>query len=141
MKDFAKNLRIAMNEADMNQLELARKSGCSKAAVSQYLAGKNVPGPEKKRALAAALGVEEEYFDRKQEAARPPVVTRIGTKTAAQCLGKGEQFVREGLKRGILPFGNAVPGSGKQWNYYINPAKFREYVGEEQFNAFFGVKA
>ncbi len=27
------------------------------------------------------------------------------------------------------------------WNYYINPAKFREYVGAEAFNTFFGLTA
>ena len=71
----------------------------------------------------------------------PPSVTRIGTRTAARCLGKSEQFVRIGLQRGLLPFGNAVPGIGKHWNYYINPAKFRDYVGTERFNDFFGLTA
>ena len=49
--------------------------------------------------------------------------------------------MRIGLQRGLLPFGNAVPGTGNNWNYYINPAKFREYVGAEAFNTFFGLTA
>lgn len=70
-----------------------------------------------------------------------PSITRIGTRQAARCLGKSEQFVRIGLQRGLLPFGNAVPGTGNNWNYYINPVKFREYVGAERFNEFFNLTA
>lgn len=55
--------------------------------------------------------------------------------------GKSDQFVRIGLQRGLLPFGNAVPGTGACWNYYINPTKFRDYVGADQFNSFFGLTA
>lgn len=55
--------------------------------------------------------------------------------------GKTDQFVRIGLQRGLLPFGNAVPGTGACWNYYINPTKFRDYVGADQFNSFFGLTA
>ncbi len=39
------------------------------------------------------------------------------------------------------PFGDAVPGSGNNWNYYINPARFRDYVGADRFNEFFGLTA
>ena len=65
-------------------------------------------------------------------------VDRIGTRTAARCIGKSEQFIRIGLQRGILPFGNAVPGTGRKFIYYINPVQFREYVGRDRFDRFFG---
>ena len=65
----------------------------------------------------------------------------LGVKEAARCMGKSDQFVRIGLQRGLLPFGNAVPGTGACWNYYINPTKFRDYVGADQFNSFFGLTA
>lgn len=71
----------------------------------------------------------------------PPSVKKISVKEAARCMGKSDQFVRIGLQRGLLPFGNAVPGTGSKWIYYINPAKFREYVGAEAFNTFFGLTA
>ena len=35
----------------------------------------------------------------------------------------------------------AVPGTGSKWNYYIDPAKFRAYVGAEKFNEFFRLTA
>lgn len=144
MKDFADRLKIAMAQSGMSQSALSEKSGCSKAAISQYLSGKNTPNPDKINLLAEALGVQGEFlmgFDVPPVKEAPLNVNRIGTRTAARCLGKSEQFVRIGLQRGLLPFGNAVPGTGSNWNYYINPFKFREYVGAERFNEFFGIPA
>ncbi len=144
MKDFAQCLKSAMAQKGMTQAALSDASGCSKAAISQYLSGKNVPGPAKVKDLADALEVQPEYlmgFDVSATKDTTCDVTRIGTRTAARCLGKSEQFIRIGLQRGLLPFGNAVPGTGSAWNYYINPVKFRDYVGPERFNEFFGVTA
>lgn len=144
MKNFSEGLKYAMAHADMSQSALSEKSGCSKAAINQYCHGKNTPGPAKVKALADALGVSVEYlmgFDVAPVKEAPPSITRIGTRQAARCLGKSEQFVRIGLQRGLLPFGNAVPGTGNNWNYYINPLKFRDYVGADRFNEFFNLTA
>ena len=77
-------------------------------------------------------------YDAPSDENQPVPLKKITTDDAARCLGKSRQFVRIGLQRGIRPFGNAVPGIGGNWNYYISPAKFREYVGTERFNSFFG---
>jgi transcriptional regulator with XRE-family HTH domain len=142
MKTFAERLKYAMDAANMKQMDLAEKSGATRSAVSQYLAGKNIPSRKRMADLAEATGVTVEFLSGEAEAlpaeAPAPVpVKRISPATAARCLGKSDQFVRVGLQRGILPFGTAVPGSGGRWSYYINPAKFRAFVGDEQFNAFF----
>ena len=47
---FAERLKNAMEQADMSQAELSLQSGASKAAISQYLSGKNTPGPERVKA-------------------------------------------------------------------------------------------
>lgn len=140
MTAFAERLKYAMDQADMSQSALSEKAGASKAAISQYLSGKNTPGPERVKALADATGVTFDYLMGYGTApvAEPPV-KKISVKEAARCMGKSDQFIRIGLQRGLLPFGNAVPGTGNNWNYYINPAKFREYVGAERFNDFFGL--
>ena len=141
---FAQRLKYAMEQADLKQSALSERAGISKAAISQYLSGKNTPSIDRIKALADVTGVTFDFLMGYGVApandAQPPM-KNITVKQAAKCLGKSDQFVRVGLQRGLLPFGNAVPGTGKKWVYYINPAKFREYVGPEAFNTFFGLTA
>lgn len=144
MKTFAERLKFAMAEANLNQSTLSEKSGASKAAISQYLSGKNTPGPDRIKVLADITGTTFDFLMGYTEAPVKDIPVpnkRITVKDAARCLGKSDQFVRIGLQRGLLPFGNAVPGTGENWNYYINPSKFRDYVGAEAFNSFFGLTA
>lgn len=47
---------------------------------------------------------------------------------AAQIMGKCPQFVREGLKREILPIGHAIK-TKTQYNYYISPKLLSDYTG------------
>lgn len=51
----------------------------------------------------------------------------VPVKTAAEMLGKSQQFVRVALQRGVVPFGFAVKMSSR-WTYYISPAKLMEYI-------------
>lgn len=137
---FAERLKNAMEQANMSQSDLSRRTGASKAAISQYLSGKNTPNIERITALADATGVTFDYLIGYGTApATQAPLKKISVKETARCMGKSDQFVRIGLQRGLLPFGRAVPGTGRCWNYYINPDKFKEFVGVEQFNAFFGV--
>lgn len=138
MTAFASRLKQAMDQAGVNQSELAVRTGASKAAVSQYLSGKNIPGIDRIQALAEALGVTFDYLIASGTEPAPAFPTRkISVRDAARCMGKSDQFIRVGLQRGLLPFGSAVPGVGNAWSYYISPAKFKDFVGEEQFNRFF----
>ena len=144
MNTFVERLKYAMEQADLKQSALSELTGISKAAISQYLSGKNTPSLERIKALADATGVTFDCLMGHGAAPLkevPPSVKKISVKEAARCMGKSDQFVRIGLQRGLLPFGNAVPGTGSKWIYYINPAKFREYVGAEAFNTFFGLTA
>ena len=144
MDTFAKRLKYAMDQAGLKQASLAEKSGAPRSAISQYLSGRNIPGPERMRALAEATSVSLGFLTGEEKppaGTEPPPVKKISTAAAARCLGKSNQFVRVGLQRGRLPFGNAVPGVGDKYNYYISPIRFRDYVGVERFNEFFGVKA
>ena len=144
MKTFAERLKFAMAEANLNQSTLSEKSGASKAAISQHLSGKNTPGPDRIKVFADITGVSFDFLMGYMEAPtknQPIPVKKITTDEAARCIGKSRQFIRIGLQRGLLPFGNAVPGVGGSWNYYINPAKFKDYVGADRFNEFFGLTA
>ena len=56
------NLRAAMANAKIDQKHLAEASGCSRAAVSQYLSGKYMPGKDALQRLAAALNVTVDWL-------------------------------------------------------------------------------
>lgn len=47
----------------------------------------------------------------------------------AKAMGAGEQFVREALKQGKLPFGVAIKFESGKWRYVIFPEKAEEYLG------------
>ena len=53
----------------------------------------------------------------------------ISVKEAAQLLNKSQQFVREGLKSGVLPIGTAVKMSSK-WTYHISKKLLNDYLGK-----------
>lgn len=141
MSGFAKRLRMALNQAQLKQSQLAEKIGAPRSAVSQYLDGMNEPKPERLERMAQALGCTEAFLRGEEPAPEDPPevlpVKNISTAAAARCMGKSNQFVRVGLQQGALPFGAAVRGAGSRYNYYISPAQFRDYVGPERFDAFF----
>ena len=55
---------------------------------------------------------------------------KITVQTAARLMGKSTLFVREGMRRGLLPIGEAMqmPGSQK-WSFYISPKLLADYIG------------
>lgn len=140
MSVFSQRLRMALIRAEMKQAELADQIGAPRSAVSQYLSGKHMPDPGRLQAMAQALGCTAAFLQGEDSAPEPQpllLVKNISTAEAARCMGKSNQFIREGLKRGTLPFGAAVPGVGVRFNYYISPARFRDFVGPEVFDQFF----
>ena len=60
---------------------------------------------------------------------RPQKVT---VQVAALLMSKSTLFVREGMRRGVLPIGEAyqLPGSTK-WNFYISPTLLANYIGTD----------
>lgn len=54
---------------------------------------------------------------------------RVSVAEAARRMGKSQLFVREGIKRGVLPIGTAMqmPGSEK-WSFHISPGKLEAYL-------------
>ena len=64
----------------------------------------------------------------------------IPVKEAAKLMGKDQQFVRQGIIRGILPIGTAFKKTivdpkwntekeSSQYDFYISPKLFWEYTG------------
>lgn len=54
---------------------------------------------------------------------------RVSVADAARRMGKSTLFVREAMKRGLLPIGTAMqmPGSTK-WSFHISPGKLEAYL-------------
>lgn len=59
---FARNLRKLMERKDITQEELAKKAGCSRQAVSQYMDGSSVPNVDKLLGIADYFGVSIDYL-------------------------------------------------------------------------------
>lgn len=56
---------------------------------------------------------------------------KLEVKEAAALMGVSAQYVRIGIRQGILPFGVAVKVTpdGNRYTYYISPIKFTEFTG------------
>ena len=60
--EFAKRLIALMRDKNLNQTDLAKKSGLTRDAVSTYCRARSMPEPINLAKLAKALGVEPAYF-------------------------------------------------------------------------------
>lgn len=61
------------------------------------------------------------------------MIRKIPPLLAATMMGKGPNFIRIGLQRGLLPFGVCDQSNEKarhgRHNYYISPKQFMDYTG------------
>ena len=135
---FKDALLNAMCELGLNQRQVCGMTGCSKASVSQYLSGKNVPSEQKQREIAEALGFEPDYFqwvEPKQEKVLPKEIAtgkymkKMLPETAAKILGVGKETIRLGLQQGVFPWGYGIQTSPGRWTYIINEKRFIEIEG------------
>ena len=126
---FKDELRKAMYELGLNGVKVAELTGLSKASISQYLSGKNEPPESKKKEIAAALGLEETYFAMIEPEAviDENNVFNVPVKLVAKLMRKSDEWVRQGLRDGVFPWGYAVKLS--KWSYFINSKKFTEFTG------------
>ena len=138
--NFSERLKYAVKKSGMTQQDLAKKINVPPSAITQYLAGKNMPKPERIQELADATGVSvglligEEPLPLVPAKASPNITLNM----AAKCLHISTQALRQNILNGSFPIGKAIPTSGRNLRYVINPDKLREEVGETRFNEFFG---
>lgn len=62
MESFATRLSKALDIRDIKQVELSRKTGIPKSAISQYCAGSFKPKQQKLFIIAKALNVDEAWL-------------------------------------------------------------------------------
>lgn len=126
---FSEKLKTLMRTLGISQTKLSELTGIGKSSISQYLSGKNEPANERKIEIARALGVQDDYFNAIDAAAKVQSnpVYNLPIPVAAKLMGKSKDWVMQGLRDGVFPFGYAV--KLKNWSYFISSTKFTEYTG------------
>ena len=134
---FSEKLKQAMQELHLNQRQVCGMTGKSKGSVSQYLSGKQIPSEDVQSAIAVALGLEADYFNKADgEVVILPntelkngVIPRLDVEKAAKLMQMNHETVRKGLRQGVFPWGYAVHTSENRWAYFINAKRFAEIEG------------
>lgn len=126
---FGDKLKKLMAELEISQKQLSDMTGIGKSSVSQYLSGRNEPSEARRRQIAAALGVQEDYFEMFDPAAEitQDDCVNVPVPVAAALMGKSRAWVMQGLQDGVFPWGYAV--RMKKWSYFISSVKFTEHTG------------
>lgn len=129
MTTFAQKLKEVMSELKLSQAQVARLAGYSPSAISLYLSGRREPCIEAQREIAAALGLDENYFlvFEPELAIQNNTVFNLPVWLAAKLMQKNPIWIRQGLQEGRFPWGYAVQTG--RWNYWISSKKFEEYTG------------
>lgn len=125
---FKEKLQKTINMMEITQTKFAEMTGCSNAAVSQYLSGLHEPSKAKKKHMAKCLGLDEDYFF---DIVPTPVITeKDGFLTVAQVakmMKRSQTWVKQGLIDDRLDFGYAV--KMKRWDFCIPQELFRKKTG------------
>ena len=131
MMKFADKLKKLMEDLDLTQGEIHKITGIGRSSISQYLSGKNEPSQMRKQEIARALGVQETYFEMFEPAAtvQHDGVVNVPVPLIAKLMGKSKEWVMQGLRDGVFPWGYAVKLTN--WSYFISSVKFTEYTGIE----------
>ena len=126
--NFSEKLKTLMQQQGLTQTQVKKLTGIGASSISQYVSGKNEPSNARKKEIAVALGVQENYFDTfLPEAKIQSGAVNLPVKTAAKLMGKSADWVMQGLRDGVFPWGYAVKMS--KWSYFISSVKFTEYTG------------
>ena len=131
---FNEKLKQAMQELHLNQRQVCGLIGKSKGSVSQYLSGKQIPSEDVQSAIAVALGLEADYFNKADGQVvilpntelKNGVIPRLDVEKAAKLMQMNHETVRKGLRQGVFPWGYAVHTSENRWAYFINAKRFAE---------------
>lgn len=127
---FHKMLKDAMKNKCISQARLSEITGIGKSSLSQYMSGKNIPTDKRRREIAKALGMDEDYFENTTEfkikTVKKAVIPKLLPEEAAKLMGISHQTLRMGLQQGRFPWGYAIKTSENQWTYFINARSFAE---------------
>ncbi len=126
---FSNKLTDLMRSMGISQTKLHELTGIGKPSISNWVNGKNEPSKDRKREIAAALGVQEDYFNEFEPIAKiqNDPAYNLPVSVAAKLMGKSKKWITRGLQDGVFPWGYAVKLT--DWSYFISSVKFTEYTG------------
>lgn len=129
---FSEKLKKLMEETKLTQADVRRMTGIGASSLSQYISGKNEPYPARKKEIAVALGMKENFFDDETPAevkiAKNPGAS-VKVENIARLMHKSKEWVMQGLRDRVFPWGYAVKMTN--WSYFISPVRFTQETGIE----------
>ena len=137
---FEKRFKEAMQTLGLKQAQVAGLTGRSKASISQYLSGDQVPSEATQQEMARALGLQEDYFLRPEKEAAEAVpctprrrgsIRQLSVKEAAAVLGIDRVVLSKGLRQGVFPWGYGIKTTERSWKYVINADRMAAIEGVE----------
>ena len=131
---FNQKLKKAMSELGITQMQVVGLTGKSKASISQYLSGKQVPTEKGQTEIALALGLPADYFEKDEPIQMVNAIRNGGIPTlqiadVARLMHKHKNTIAQGLQQGVFPWGYAIHTSEHRWSYFINATRFAEIEG------------
>jgi transcriptional regulator with XRE-family HTH domain len=125
---FEERLREAMGNAGINQSELAKSAGVSKASVSLWLSGKGEPRRQAVEKLAEALGVGAAWLDGR--AGAPSAGRILRPHQAAKVMGTNADSIRIRMQKDRFnpSIGTACSLNGNRHSYEIYPERLAAYL-------------
>lgn len=128
---FCEKLKLAMHQLNLNQAQVVSLTGCSKGSISMYLNDKNVPGEQKQKGIAVALGLAADYFEADQPEPKATVtpsdktgIHRITLNDLSKMLGVDKDTASQIAINRDLPGLYGCKGMGEKFIYIINEAVF-----------------
>lgn len=125
---FKDKLINAMEIYGYNQATVAALTGKSKATVSNWVSGKQIPHKEEQADIASCLKLYRNYFDESDPDPITNGIRRMTVTEAAKLLHTRESTVAYGLQQGVFPWGYGIK-TADGWTYIINADKFEKVEG------------
>lgn len=128
---FAASIKEVMVQKNLTITKISELSGIGKSSISQYVSGKNEPSDQRKRVLAKAMGLPDDWpaGSSTDEIKQQPEANGFNVKKAAHLMGKSYEFVYQGLRDGVFPWGYAVKMKSGKYTYWISADLFTQYTG------------
>mgnify|MGYP002624207211 FL=1 len=128
--NFADKLKGLMKQQNLSQVQVRQLTGIGASSISHYLSGNHEPSKARKRDIAVALGVQENYFDEylpDAQIQKEGECVNLPVTLAAKLMRKSPKWLCKGLQEGRFSWGYAVKLN--RWSYFISSVKFAEQTG------------